>query len=135
MSIQISDVTLYDPSLGKSASKTKSSSLDSSSFMQLLVAQLRFQDPMQGMDQQAFMQQLATMSSMQQQQTINSSLATLVKQSQVTQAAALVGHQVSGTVDGKTVAGQVTAVNAGTDGITLQIGDTSVPFGAVSQIQ
>jgi len=131
----VSSVSLYDPSVGRT-SGLPSQEIDSDAFLQLLVAQLRYQDPLSGMDQQQFMQQLSTMSSMQQQQSINSQLSSLVVQNQVTQATSMVGHTVKGFLDDESVVeGQVTAVTIGEDGIKLVVGDDELPYGNVYEVQ
>jgi flagellar basal-body rod modification protein FlgD len=134
MSISLTAVTTYDPSLGRRGS-APTQELDSNAFMQLLVAQLRFQDPLKGMDQQSFMQQLATMSSMEQQQSINTNLAGLVKQSQVTQAAGLVGREVHGVDNDQVISGVVKSVSFGKDEVWLDIGDKRLPFAKVDQVK
>ncbi|MBI5833076.1 MAG: flagellar hook assembly protein FlgD [Armatimonadetes bacterium] len=129
----ISSVTNYDPSLGRTGGTAKKD-LDSDTFLQLLVAQLRYQDPMSGMDQQAFMQQLSTMSSMQQQQSINANLSDMVKQNQVTQATGMIGRTVKGTVDDKEIEGKVTAVTISSDKVMLKVGTDSVPYSSVYEV-
>ena len=129
----ISSITTYDPSLGRTSELPKKE-LDSDTFLQLLVAQLRYQDPMSGMDQQQFMQQLSTMSSMQQQQAINTQLSSLVTQNQVTQATGLIGHTVKAYVDDTEVSGTVSSVAITSDGIKLAVGDKEIAFGDVYEV-
>lgn len=134
MATAIDGLGSYDISLGKPAREPRQK-LDSDAFLSLLVAQLRFQDPLKGTDQQAFMQQLATMSSMQQQFEINDQLKGLVTGEKFNQAVALIGRTVTGTdAKGETVSGQVTSVLASADGPVLKLGDQSLPFANVQRI-
>ncbi len=129
----ISGVT-YDPSLG--AARVPKQSLDSEAFLNLLVAQLRFQDPLSGMDQQAFMNQLASMSSMQQQVEINQQLAQLVTGSQFTEAVSLIGRTVSGTApDGTAVSGVVDSVVSSDQGAVLRLGQQSLLFSSLEAVE
>jgi flagellar basal-body rod modification protein FlgD len=153
MASNLSNISAFDPTLGQKAQASRSTTasassassasttandngLNSNSFLQLLVAQLEYQDPLNGMDTNQFMQQLSTMASMQQQQTINTNLASLVNQSQISQAAGMIGATVSGTVNGSTISGQVTSVvNDPTNGVELQIGSQTLPYSSVTSVQ
>jgi flagellar basal-body rod modification protein FlgD len=57
-----------------STTAKKTGSLGQDAFLQLLVTQLQHQDPTQPMDDQAFIQQLATFSSLEKLTSIDSSL-------------------------------------------------------------
>lgn len=123
----------YDVSLGRT--RTPSDSVDSEAFMSLLVAQLRYQDPTSPMDQTQFMQQLATMSSMQQQTEINNQLASIVESNGVASAINLIGHDVSGMVDGKEVSGKVEAVTLVDGKPNFKIGNVRLPYSQVYEVQ
>jgi flagellar basal-body rod modification protein FlgD len=125
--------TTNDLAVGQNQNVPRNS-IDSDAFMQLLVAQLRYQDPMSGMDQGAFMQQLATMTSMQQQQSINSQLASLVQQSQLTQATGLVGRNISGLIGEEKISGKVDSVVVTTDGIALKVGGDYLSMSQITEV-
>lgn len=55
----------------------KTSNLGQDAFLQLLVTQLQHQDPSKPMDDQAFIQQLATFSSLEKLTSIDASLKTI----------------------------------------------------------
>jgi len=61
-----------------SKSTGSSTSVDTSQFLQLLVAQLKNQDPMNPVDNQQFLAQLATFSSLEQLISINAGVTKLV---------------------------------------------------------
>ena len=93
-------------------STTASSSLGKNEFLKLLTAQLANQDPLQPVDNQAFVAQLAQFSSLEQLQNVTSRLDTLLvaaASSNQLATASLVGKQVS--YQASTVA--VTADGAG----------------------
>lgn len=134
MASAIEGLGVYDVSLAKPA-REPAQTIDSQAFLDLLVAQLRFQDPLNGMDQQAFMQQLASMSSMQQQFEINDQLKSLVTGNQFTQAVRLIGRTVEGVnADDETISGTVTGVLASTNGPVLKLGEQELAFASVQQV-
>lgn len=88
--------------------------------MQLLVTQLRYQDPMKPMDDRDFMAQLAQFSSLEQ-------MTELTRWSKLTYGLGLVGQKITYTgADGKPQSGVVKAVKV-VDGVpTLSLGDREV---------
>ncbi len=68
------------------SSSTSSKDLGKAQFLELLVAQLKNQDPMNPMDNQAFIAQLATFSSLEQLISINQSVTKLADASSGTEA-------------------------------------------------
>lgn len=98
--------------------------VDYNSFLQLLVAQMKNQDPMNPTDSTQYLSQLASFSSVEQAVQMNSKLDTLVTNSGLNQADALLGHTVTNS-DGS-VSGKVMAVTYASDGLkaTLDSGAT-----------
>jgi flagellar basal-body rod modification protein FlgD len=68
--------------------------LDKSTFLQLLVAQLKNQDPLNPMDNQQFVAQLAQLRTLEQIETLNTSSQLALEMEAVNQSMALVGRQV-----------------------------------------
>ncbi|MBI2302304.1 MAG: flagellar hook assembly protein FlgD [Armatimonadetes bacterium] len=132
MTTSVSSSLLY----GSAAMKDRkpSAELDSQAFMQLLVAQLQNQDPLNSMDQNQFMQQLATMNSMQQQLELNSQLKSLVQSDQLSRALGLIGRTVSGTDGDRTLQGQVTGVTVSGGAVQLKLGDQVLPFAGLTTV-
>lgn len=82
-------------------------------FLQLMVTQLRFQDPLNPQDNSAFVAQMAQFTSLEQLQNLNVTVAKLLElQSGVMNPApSLLGLMVTASgSDGRPVSGQVTAV-------------------------
>lgn len=113
---------------------TKSSglALDSQAFLQLLVAQLQYQDPTNPTDTSAFMSQTATLSQVQTMDSMSTTLATLLTQQQAQSATEMLGRNVT-YVDATGVqhTGTVNSVSLLAGGPTLHIDSASVPLSSV----
>jgi flagellar basal-body rod modification protein FlgD len=114
---------------------TDNTKLSSKAFLQLLVAQLRYQDPSKPVDTSAFMNETATLTQVQSsEQTAQVSLDMLSAQRAQT-ASSLVGHTVSYTAaDGSQVTGYVSSATISTAGPTLRIGTVDVDLSQVQQV-
>jgi len=103
--------------------------VDYDAFLNLLVAQLKYQDPTEPQDPAQFMSQLASFSSVEQQIQSNEKLDALVLSNMFGQASSLIGRTVtsadqtkSGVVSSVTlVNGSLTALLA--DGTNIAMGD------------
>lgn len=111
--------------------------LSGDAFLQLLVAEMRYQDPSNPMSSSDMMAQTATLTqtqSLQQIATQNTQLLTLQRS---LSAAGLVGRTVQYTAtDGSSKTGTVTAVSIDTtkNTSTAQIGGASVDVGRITQV-
>src|SRR4051812_43579989 len=75
-------------------------------FMKLLVAQLQNQDPMKPMDDKEFITQLAQFTSLEASQKMTAQIEELNGSAMLTQAATLIGKQISAKLEtGQTVTG------------------------------
>jgi flagellar basal-body rod modification protein FlgD len=113
-------------SASQNATKTGA---DYQSFLRLLVAQMKNQDPTNPMDSTQYVAQLAAFSQVEQSVQINGRLDNLIQASALTQADALIGRSVT-SADG-TISGVVKEVRLITGGAVaiLQNGQ-QVPVGA-----
>ena len=93
------------------ASKT---AVDYQSFLRLLVAQMKNQDPTNPMDSTQYVAQLAAFSQVEQSVQINSRLDQLLQASTLAQADALIGRNIT-SADGK-ITGEVTEVRLTANG-------------------
>ena len=89
---------------GSTAAQPPVQTLDKNAFMELLVAQLQNQDPLDPASNEEFVGQLATFSSLEQLENVNDNIMTMVllQQSnallgQMTEGSALIGQSVSWT--------------------------------------
>jgi flagellar basal-body rod modification protein FlgD len=106
------------------AANAAATSVDYNTFLQLLVAQLKNQDPTQPMDSTQFLSQLASFSQVEQTISSNSKLDSLLTSSSLSLADAVIGKTVT-SADG-TVSGTVSSVRITSDGpiATLKSGET-----------
>ena len=107
-----------------STSDAKESNLNYDSFLKLLVAQMKNQDPTDPVDASEQMSQLATFSSVEQAIKTNTHLESLIRETSLSQAASLIGKHIT-SADGETK-GIVKSVDVNSDGLTatLENGET-----------
>ena len=117
---------------GTSSSSSSGLSLDPQAFLQLLVAQLQYQDPTNPTDTSQFMNQTAMLSQVQTMDSMGSTLQALASAQQAQSATALIGKQVTYLdANGMRVSGVATSANLLASGATLHIGDTDVPLSQI----
>ncbi len=117
--------------------------LDKNAFMQLLVTQLQNQDPLEPVQNEDFVAQLANFSSLEQLESLNDNVVgmTFLNQSnallsQLTQGSSLIGKEVSWTDPdtGTESAGLVRSVKI-VDGVAvLNINGQNVPLATVNEV-
>lgn len=107
----VNSVTNSSVSVGASAAgSTNSSTVDYNQFLQLLVSELKNQDPTSPTDPTQYMSQLASFSSVEQQVQTNSTLSALLS----VQASSLVGRTITSS-DGQ-ISGVVSSVQTSSSG-------------------
>jgi len=115
------------------ATTTTSKSADKDMFLQLLVAQMKYQDPMNPTDSSQFLAQSAQFTALEKMQAVADQTQQLVASQMAFGASGLVGRTIRWTnSEGATQSGSVTGVTFGTDGPMLDVGDSQV---ALSQVQ
>jgi flagellar basal-body rod modification protein FlgD len=116
-------------SSSSSSSTSSTTTLDYNSFLQLLIAQLQNQDPLNPTDSTEFVSQLASFSSVEQGVNTNSKLDQLLVNANLTQASTMVGLKVT-SADG-TVSGTIASIKVDSSGSTAVLTDgTNVPLGS-----
>ncbi len=104
-------------------------------FLQLLVAQLQNQNPLEPVSDTEFIAQLAQFNTLSSLQTLNASFDQLLRLSQLTQGADLIGKTVQYTdVDGTTRTGLVGRVLSQGDQIFLDVNGQAVGLDQVSAV-
>src|SRR5438270_13997015 len=125
------NVTSATDSTSKSSSSTSSTTpksrtgVDYNTFLQLLIAEMKNQDPTNPMDTSQYMSQFAQLSSVEQAMQTNTKLDALLSSQSLSQADGQIGKTVSFTDStGATFSGKVASVSINTDGsvATLQDG-------------
>ena len=109
---------------------TKSTSnLGKDEFLKLLITQMRYQDPMNPMEDKEFISQMAQFSSLEQMQNLNASMAT-------TQAAAMIGKTISWDDEkGDLQTGKVSSVKVVNGEPKVMVGDIAVELTKILSIK
>jgi flagellar basal-body rod modification protein FlgD len=116
---------------GTSASSSNSL-LDPQAFLQLLVAQLQYQDPTNPVDTSSFMNQTAMLSQVQTMNSMSTTLSSLMTAQQAQSATGLLGKQVTYLdANGMRATGVVSAANLLSSGATLQVGSDTIALSSV----
>ncbi len=124
---------------GGAAATTATSSelktgLDYNAFLQLLIAQIKNQDPLSPMNPTEQMSQLASFSNVEQTIKLNSKLETMITVSSLTQADSLIGRVLT-SADGQTQ-GFVKSVQVSKDQVLATLTNGAVvPLGAGVRIE
>ncbi len=121
----VSGVSTSTSTSNTATTAAKSSTVDYNQFLQLLVAQLKNQDPTSPMDSTAYLSQLASFSSVEAQTNTNTKLDSLLTSSALQTADSAIGRTVTsadGTVSG--VVSSVSIVSSGSPVATLADGST-----------
>lgn len=110
--------------------------LDKDAFLQLMVTQMRYQDPSSPMDTTQMMQQTSQMTTVEQLTTlVSASQAAFASQQQLS-ASGLIGKDVTwADADGVQSQGSVSAVRFTADGPLLRVGDADVPLGQLVDVR
>ncbi|MDG4907393.1 flagellar hook assembly protein FlgD [Mesorhizobium sp. WSM4898] len=112
-----------------SSQQTSKTAVDYQSFLKLLIAEMKNQDPTKPMDSTEYVAQLATFSQVEQSVQTNSKLDQIIQSSALSQADALIGRSIT-SADGKTT-GTVASVKLASSGLIAVLQDgTEVPVGA-----
>ncbi|MBX5493588.1 MAG: hypothetical protein IRZ14_20765 [Chloroflexi bacterium] len=105
-------------------------------FLQLLVAQLRSQDPLKPMEDKEFITQLAQFTTLETMQSLDKRLETLTNAQLLAQGATLLGREIEATAsDGSTVSGTVTEVRVTNGTPQLVVGEQTVPVSQVTRVK
>ena len=110
--------------------------LDSDAFLQLMIAQMRYQDPMAPSDPSAMMQQTSVLAQTEMIQQMTQVQQQLLGLQQAEMATGLVGTEITATTaDGTTVTGTVESVRFTSTGPALVVDGTEVPFQNTSELR
>ena len=104
-------------------------------FLQILVAELTNQDPLDPMDNAQFLQQLVSMQTLEQTSVLTDTLQSFQKFMQMSSASALVGRIIKGiSAEGNSIEGIVDKIVMEKGSVTLHVGTHRVPFQGVQEI-
>lgn len=109
------------------AKNAQTSELDKNAFLNLLVTQLKYQDPLDPLKNEEFIAQLAQFNSLEQMMNLNSSFDKMLLVQQLSQATSLIGQPIAyQNEEGEFLAGIAQSVTV-EDGVpALQVGNDTV---------
>jgi flagellar basal-body rod modification protein FlgD len=115
-----------------SIKNTSTNTVDYNTFLQLLIAEMKNQDPTNPTDTSQYMSQFAQLSSVEQAMQTNTKLDALLSSSALSQADGLIGRTANFTdSSGKTISGKIASVSINSDGSIATLEDgTKIPVGA-----
>lgn len=129
MSIPMPESTAFAASAASTATTAPNSAVasDKQMFLELLVAQLRYQDPLNPTSSADFLAQTAQFSTLESVQQLTSFTGELLASQLAFGASGLVGRKVSyAGADGETVSGTVEQVTFGSTGPRLTVDGTEI---------
>lgn len=128
-------------SVSSASSAQSAFGLDFQSLLKIILTQLSYQDPLKPVDNFEFVSQLAQFASLQQTQTLNDQVTSLLAAQSATQATSLLGRQVDFSTETQTLSGTVQAVTFanGQPEITVKTADgqtiAGISIAQVSQVR
>src|SRR3954469_21128808 len=127
------DPTATTAATGTAASPTNAMNKDT--FLKLLVAQLKYQNPMSPTDSTQFLQQTATFTQVENLQDILTKTTEVLAAQQNNQATNMLGDKITATgADGKDITGIVTGMRMTAAGPVLKVNGTEVNLSVVTEI-
>jgi flagellar basal-body rod modification protein FlgD len=122
--------------LAPQATNSRAEQFGKDTFLKLLVAQLRYQDPTSPTEGAEFLAQTAQFTVVEKLEELAKTNSNLLAASMDTTAASMVGRTITYKNSAGTEAtGVVTAARFGPTGPVLQVGNEDVPLGSVATIQ
>lgn len=126
----------YFVSANNASANKVSNELDSEQFMQILLAQLTHQNPLEPMNNAEMMTQFSQLNSLQELRGIHTAMETVSTVNTSTYLASLIGKTVKASrADGKIVEGVVEGVMTETENPQILIGDEVVDLTNVLEIK
>jgi flagellar basal-body rod modification protein FlgD len=128
---------MIGPVSGSSPSAQPNSAIggmNATSFLNLMIAQLKYQNPFQPMDASAMMQQTSSLTSVQTLQDLSALQKEILGMQEAATATGFIGKQVTATdASGATLTGVVSGVTYTATGPTLKVAGTDVPIADITQ--
>lgn len=114
-----------------------SSALGKDAFLNLLVTEMKNQDPLSPMDNTQYIAQLAQFSSLEQEQSINSSVQSLTQNAPLLEGASMIGKTVSATdpTTGDVINGTVNSIKFSSSGTTINVNNQDINLSYVTSMK
>jgi flagellar basal-body rod modification protein FlgD len=130
-----SDYGIFAANATSSAASSSSTSSDSDMFLQLMVAQLKYQDPMNPTDSSTMLTQNATFTEVQAIQEMQDEMGMVLSSQIAFGSAAMIGKNVSWVdANGNTQSGTVSGASFTSSGPVLTVGDQQVALNSVAAV-
>ena len=111
------------------------SSITQNQFLQLLVAQLQNQSPLNPLNSTDFINQLASLNTVQGISSLNATFSQVLQLQQLTQGSSLVGKTITYTpTGGSPTTGTVNGVSVQNGNFVLDVGNNQVSLSQVSSV-
>jgi flagellar basal-body rod modification protein FlgD len=131
-----------DPTTGTTATSstatpatTSRSDMDKDTFMKLLIAQMRYQDPTKPLDGAQFVAESAQFTTLEVLQKLQASQAEMATFQSTLLSSGLIGKTVTATgTDGKEVTGPVSSARVVAGQAYIVVNDATLPVSSVSKI-
>ena len=137
--MQVSSATSAQQVNAYSAAKstsTATNAMNANDFMQILLAQMTHQNPLEPMDNAEMTTQFSQLNSLQQLREINTGMEKIAASNQVMYLASLIGKSVKvNRTDGKVLEGVVSEVFTEKDNPQLRIGTEKVSLDDVIEVK
>jgi len=134
--MQVNSVSSAVNTPAKAGGTVAANAMDSAQFMQILMAQLTHQNPLEPMDNNEMMSQFSQLNSLQELRDIHTAMDKVSVSNQTAYLASLIGKTVKvSRPDGKFLEGVVDGVLAGKDTPQLRIGTEIVDLSDVLEIK
>lgn len=128
----VSDILKPAPASGPAPTNA----MGKDTFLKLLVAQLKYQNPLSPTDGTEFMAQTAQFTVVEKLDELSKQNAELLSANRSLGASAMLGKKIVSTgLDGSDLVGTVTGVRLDAGGPVLLTGDTEVSLGAVKEVR
>jgi flagellar basal-body rod modification protein FlgD len=119
----------------KASTAAAGNGLGQDAFLKLMIAQLKYQDPMNPSDGAEFLAQTAQFTQVEKLNELVTAQQSLVSAQLMLSASSLVGRSVTYTgADGVAVTGVVQSAKFGGSNPTVKVGDTDVPLSSVKEV-
>ncbi len=116
-------------------SAASSATVSQNQFLQLMVTQLKSQDPLTPTDNGQMLAQLAQFSTLSGMQQLNTSFGDMLTLQEITQGTGLIGKKVAyNSSSGTATSGTVGSVGMSNGQMTLQIGSDSVQLSQITGV-
>ena len=131
----LNNVTVPLPPGATADTSNATNSMNKDTFLKLLVAQLKYQNPMSPADGTQFLAQTAQFSMVEKLEDLDKQVTDGLNAQKTAAATGMLGQQIVATGnDGKDVTGIVTGMRITADGPLLKIGNAEYAYSAVKEV-